>query len=136
MSDKREKQLNIVLKLNKLTKQGKLTWSWSGPLVDITGAGYKYYATFKNRRFQLSDSPIFNAAKQLQHIKTLPNEGSKFSLSIQGDDKEKEIWIPPMPAVDDLASTVRYQLMKMEGDTKDLDEVLKDLEEAESLLEE
>ena len=38
-----------------------------------------------------------------------------------------------MPAVDDLASTIRHQIMK--GDTQELDEVLKDLEEAENLLE-
>ncbi len=38
-----------------------------------------------------------------------------------------------MPAVDDLASTVHHQIKP--GDTQDLDEVLKDLEEAENLLE-
>jgi len=38
-----------------------------------------------------------------------------------------------MPATDDLASTVRFQIGK--EDTQDLDKVLKELEEAENLLE-
>ena len=129
MSDSREKQLEVVLKLNKLTKQGMITWMWLGPIPNVYGV--KYSTMFKKRKFQLSDSPgLF----QLQHLNALPVEGSKFSLIIESGDEEKEIWIPPMPAIDDLASTVRHQLMKMEGDTGDLDEVLKDLEEAENLL--
>jgi len=39
-----------------------------------------------------------------------------------------------MQALDDLISTVRHQITKR--DIQDLDEVLKDLEEAENLLEE
>ena len=63
----------------------------------------------------------------------LPSEGSIFNLFIQEDGEEIEIWIPPMPATDDLASTVRFQIGK--EDTQDLDEILRDLEEAETLLE-
>lgn len=75
-------------------------------------------------------------SNQMRNLDALPIEGSKYSLLIEGDDEEKEIWIPPTPAIDDLVRTVQHQLMKMEGDTQDLDEVLKDLEEAENLLQE
>ncbi len=131
MSDRQEKQLEIVLKLNKLTKQGKI--AWIGP--SLFNVGIQYAAKFRNRSYLLTDSPIANALKPLQNLwlRNPPSEGSKFSLSIREDDEDKEIWISPMPAVDDLASTIRHQIMK--GDTQELDEVLKDLEEAENLLE-
>lgn len=135
MSDRREKQLEIVLQLNKLTKQGKMIWSWTGPLANLSKG--KFYAMFKSRKYHLADSSSMTSfSNQMRNLDALPIEGSKYSLLIEGDDEEKEIWIPPTPAIDDLVRTVQHQLMKMEGDTQDLDEVLKDLEEAENLLQE
>jgi len=138
MSDRRERQLEIVLKLNKLTKQGRITWVSPSPL----GLGTRYATRFGNRSYLLTDSPFASLGRVIpaairSALKSgsgdLPSKGSIFSLFIQEDGEETEIWIPPMPATDDLASTVRFQIGK--EDTQDLDKVLKELEEAENLLE-
>jgi len=134
MSDRREKQLEIVLKLNKLTKEGKISWAEG----DAGLSGYepsrvfelapRYSAKFKNRRFHLID--LFRTGKVLQRFE--PHlRNSDFSLLILEEEDDKEIWIPPMPALDDLADTIQYQVKE---DIYDLDEVLKDLEDAENLL--
>ena len=138
MSDRRGKQLEIVLKLNRLTKQGRITWVSPSPL----GLGTRYATRFGNRSYLLTDSPFASLGRAIpatirSALKSgsgdLPSEGSIFSLFVQQDGEETEIWIPPMPATDDLASTVRFQIGK--EDTQDLDEILRDLEEAETLLE-
>jgi len=131
MSDRREKQLEIVLKLNRLTKQGKIAWA-RGISLDLMGV--LYAANFKDRIYYLTSSPFVKIAKWIQDPEPSPATNAKFGLLIPKRDEDKEIWIPSMPAVDDLVSTVRHHLIK--GDTQDLDEVLKDLEEAENLLEE
>ncbi len=133
MSDRREKQLEIVLKLNKLTKQGKLVWSRVVPsiggkvgshLFPPRGGMTEYVSIFQNRSYFLSDAPVVTLLDKR-------TSGSKFILFIHSGVEVGEISVPPMPATDDLASTVRFQL----EDTQDLDKVLKELEEAENLLE-
>ena len=134
MSDRREKQLEIVLKLNKLTRQGKIVWVSPSPF----GSGLRYAAKFGNRDYLLRDSsstslePVTIRSALKHGSEDFLNQRSHFSLLIQ--DEEKEVWIPPMPAVDDLVSTVHHQIKTRE--TQVLDRVLKDLEEAENLLEE
>ena len=130
MSDRSEKQLEIVLKLNKLTKQGKIAWA-RGVSLDLMGV--QYAARFKDRSYYLTSSPFVQIAKEIRDPEPSPGTSGKFGLLIGEGDGDKELWIPPMPAVDDLVSTIRHQLIK--GDTQDLDEGLKDLEEAENLLE-
>ena len=138
MGDRRKKQLEIVLKLNKLTQQSKIIWVGSSHLAPAL----QYTSKFKNRSYFLTDSLFANLGKAIPAAmrsalipgsEEIPSKGSNFGLFIRDDDEETEIWIPPMPAVDDLARTVHHQITK--GDTRDLDEVLKDLEEAENLLE-
>lgn len=140
MSDRRERQLEIVLNLNKLTKQRKIVWSPVFPPLRI-GGKTEFVSVFKNRRYYLTDAPPVSLLELaisrkpffslLAERMTSRFKDSKFSLFIQEDGEEIEIWIHPMPATDDLASTVRFQL----EDTQDLDEILRDLEEAETLLE-
>lgn len=139
MGDRREKQLEIVLKLNKLTKQGRITWV--NP--SLFGLGTRYATRFGNRSYLLTDSPFASLGRTFPAAirsamksgsRDLPSEGSIFSLFIRENGEENEIWIPPMPAVDDLASTVHRQIKT--GDTQNLDEILRDLEEAENLIEE
>ena len=127
MSDRRERQLEIVLKLNKLTKQGTITW------VDAPSMPLRYSAKFKNRSFLLTDQSSVFFYNSVRDEKSGISTGKESKLNLLIRDDDKEIWIPPMPAIDDLARTVHHQITK--GDTQDLDEVLKDLEEAENLLE-
>ena len=132
MSDRREKQLEIVLKLNRLTKQGKLVWS-KVALPITAGGTAKYVSEFKDRWYHLTDSPRWATVVSVNTPTISPNT-LRFSLYIKGNSEDEDIRIPPMPAVDDLASTVHHQIKP--GDSQDLDEVLRDLEEAENLLEE
>lgn len=134
MSDRRERQLEIVLKLNKLTKQGKIVWSQEY-LPPSVGGVTQYVSEFRFRKYHLTDSPLIGLNRQLESIEPAKTNLSplNFNLYIKGDVEDKDIWIPPMPALDDLASTVRHQVMK--GDIQELDEVLRDLAEAENLLE-
>jgi len=124
-------ELEIVLKLNKLTKQGKIAWA-RGISLDLMGV--RYAGKFKDRSYYLTSSPVVQIAKGIQDPEPSPATNAKFGLLIRESDGDKEIWIPSMPVVDDLVRTIRHQMIK--GDAQDLDEVLKDLEEAENLLEE
>ena len=133
MSDRQEKQLEIVLKLNKLTKQGKIVWA-QDISIDFMGFQAQYAAKFKDRVYYLTSSPVVQIAKAVQDPEFSQATNAKFGLLIRERDGDKEIWIPSMPVVDDLVRTIRHQMIK--GDAQDLDEVLKDLEEAENLLEE
>ncbi len=123
-----------MLKLNKLTRQGKMVWSEEYPPPSVGGTT-QYVSEFRYKKYFLTDSPRIGLNRQLGSIEPATTISStwRFNLYIEGDVEDKNIWLPPMSALDDLVSTVRIQVAK--GDIQVLDEVLKDLEEAENLLE-
>jgi len=80
MSDRQEKQLEIVLKLNKLTKQGKLVWSQGFPLDGTT----EYVSEFNYRKCRLTDSP--DIGLRSTETATINSSTLRFSLYFEGND--------------------------------------------------
>ena len=131
--ESRQKQLDIVLKLNKLTKQGKIKWNMSSRTTFDTEEGGLmatlafFEAEYKGRTFrveEISEGPVQSLQRSLLQVKK--PEGS-FRLVVSDPDESSNIIIPPIPAIDDLAQTIRRTYE--EGKIEELEELDRLLEE-------
>jgi hypothetical protein len=102
--EEREEQLDIVLRLNKQTKRGKL--SWRRGQIQRTGTSRDVYvADLDTYRIIVEEAPAG------QGIGSLLERQASYRLRIrhrhaEADDEDR-IVIPPMPAIDDLVSTIQ-----------------------------
>lgn len=102
--EEREEQLDIVLRLNKQTKRGKLTWRREQ--IPQTGTSRDVYvADLDTYRILVEEAPSGSG------IGSLLERRASHRLRIrrrhaEADDDDR-IVIPPMPAIDDLVSTIR-----------------------------
>lgn len=125
MSDEiRQKQLDIVLKLNKLTKKGKIRWSRSTRSTSDLGKRVEQFeANYKGRTFRLEEvSELSMSRSMLQY----ESEDSP-RLIVSDSDEESSIAFPPIPAIDELMETVRRR--HQGGDIEELEKIDRLLEE-------
>jgi len=102
--EEREEQLDVVLRLNKQTKRDKLTWRreqirQTGKPRDV------YVADLDTYRIIVEEAPTG------QGVGSLLERQASYRLRIRHRHAEAEdddrIVIPPMPAIDDLVSTIQ-----------------------------
>lgn len=132
--EQRKEQLDIVLRLNKLTKRGKINWE-EGWEDDVLDSGYKTYEaewkghrivaepyprskSFGNKRGQLvtrnsSTGRVTSRATHRLCIKPIEESGSN----------DSKIVIPPMPAIDDLVSTIDRRMGERVGSKGGVEEL-------------
>lgn len=118
--EERDEQLEIVLCLNKQTKHGELTWRREQ--IRQTGKSRDVYvADLDTYRIIVEEAPTG------QGISSFLERQADYRLRIRhrhakADDDDR-IVIPPMPAIDDLVSTIRRVNDEPDRAKGDLDEL-------------
>lgn len=116
----RKEQLEIVLRLNSLTKRGKL--QWSRDVRQDAGMGlsssYVYYTRWKNQYQVLVEKAPLGGAVSVFY----PSGSHRVRIRHVGSE-EDWIVIPPMAAIDDLVDTIVLKNDYPERSAGDLDEL-------------
>lgn len=131
----RQEQLDIVLRLNKLTKRGKLSWERVRPQGEVVGMSRDaYVADWKGNRVIVEEPPV-NASTGGGIAYESLNDAS-YRLRVRSrradSDDEDRIVIPPMPAIDDLVATIQRvndEPDRAKGDLDDLRDFKEQLDE-------
>jgi len=101
--EERQEQLDIVLRLNKQTKRGKLTWRRKQfPAAGSSREGY--VADLDAYRILVEEAPSGSGAGSFLERQ------ATYRMRIRSrhtDSDDDQIVIPPMPAIDDLVSTIQ-----------------------------
>lgn len=117
MRPTQEKQLNIVLNLNRLTKNGKIEWE---PLAEDASTGHQrilYSTEWKGYRVQILHG---NPPKRTQHAVHGSKKPKDYWIRIQNGE-EAQIVIPPMSAISDLVDTIERKASLGTRETNDLE---------------
>lgn len=104
--EKQQEQLDIVLRLNKLTKRGKLTWrrepsQEQGRSRNRVG----YVADWNGYRLIVEKAP--RASGRILASQRIGNASHRLRVRSRGATSDDKIVIPPMPAIDDLVASIR-----------------------------
>lgn len=124
-----KKQIDIILKLNRLTQEGKLDWK---KVLSPSGIDEEYHATFRDRRFVLDENRSF-----FDMLSGFREAGYTLRVFAEGQDKPLNE-IPPIPATRDLIASIKRkleasqpaQLQSLEELDEELDEWLSESEQA------
>lgn len=129
--EERQEQLDVVLQLNKLTKRGDLSWT-RVPRHDVGLSGVTYVADWKTYQIIVEESSVGSSAGL--DIAGTHSSSYRVRIRARNADEEEEdlIVIPPMPAIDDLVSTIQRvndEFDRAKGDLDKLRSFKKRLEE-------
>lgn len=131
----KQEQLDVVLRLNKLTKQGKLPWQRAHS-AQAENSHDMYIANLKSYRIVVEESPSRRGLRTRLGRGALLEREASYRLRIRprraGSEDDDQIVIPPMPAIDDLVSTIRRvndEPNRAKGDLDDLRSFKKHLNE-------
>lgn len=111
----------VVLKLNKLTQDGRLEWRKVDPVIGLGGEQERFETTYSEKSFQLtSGDPLAVMFTRQRGLGTA-------RLEILDSDKKSLYTFPQMASIDDLLSVVKQRLEKRKVDLL-LDEFLNNYE--------
>jgi hypothetical protein len=125
-----KKQLDIVLNLNRLTKEEKIEWEWGDGGEETAHPRVLCSADWKGHRVQILEGNSPERTKLSVHGSQKPDD---VWIRVRSrDDDEVRIVIPPMSAISDLVDTIERKAGLDARDTSDpqaLDEFNQLLEE-------
>ena len=100
-----KKQLGIILKLNQLTHEGKLQWR----SVESKESDEEYAAEYRGRRFRLVAYKDDSLSRR-STSSSITFLSDLFKLYVYDADTSIPVAeIPPIPAMRDLVTSVRYK---------------------------
>lgn len=121
----RQEQLDIVLRLNKLTKRGTLSWKSIRPQSAVVGSGRDaYVADWKGHRVIVEEPPVNASTGVVGAYESLDDASYRLRVRpLHADSEEDRIVIPPMPAIDDLVATIQRVNDEPDRSKGDLDDL-------------
>ena len=103
-SPAQKKQLEIVLNLNRLTKEQKIDWESGDRWGENAHPRVLYSADWKGHRVQSLEG---NPPERTQLAVQGGRDTEEFWIRVQDQDEEEDrIVIPPMSAISDLVDTI------------------------------
>ncbi len=144
MSTLEKKQIDIILKLNWLTLDGKIEWAYKPAQEFGSGGGVEVFtADYRGRRFVLrsfSGASLLDVLRGVRPMDALlASQHQGATLDVYNDGEESpSLTIPPMPATNDLVDTIK-QIQRDRGQDsleQERTERLQDLEELDRWLSE
>jgi len=131
--EERQEQLDIVLQLNKLTKRGDLSWKRI-PRHEVGRSSVTYVADWKRYRIIVEEPSAGASTGRGVPYRGAHSSSYRVRIRARYADEEDDdlIVIPPMPAIDDLVSTIQRvndEFDRAKGDLGKLRSFKKHLEE-------
>jgi hypothetical protein len=104
--EEQKEQLEIILRLNKLTKREKLTWRRQ-PFQEHRRSGNRvgYVADWNGYRLIVEEAP--RGSGGILASQRIGNASHRLRIRSRGAKRDDKIVIPPMPAIDDLVASIR-----------------------------
>jgi hypothetical protein len=129
----RQEQLDIVLRLNKLTKRGVLAWErHSRSDLERRTSREAYVTNWEEYHVIVEEAPPADVFPLRRGFESEASYRLRIRLR-HGDVEDDWIVIPPMPAIDDLVSTIQRvndEPDRVKGDLDDLRSFKEKLDEA------